>query len=178
MTVRVAVNGVGRIRRDTLRAVVEPGRTDNFIACDKAALRLKNGPRRVLVSASAYGADKTVVFGVNHGTLTHRDMIVSNGSCTTHCLSQVASVLTEVVGVENVMMTTIHSDTGGGPTQDMMHKDPDRGCGAERLGVRADINVPMADSFTSVSSAGGAFLECREGRTLSGVAALMPNEKV
>ena len=67
--------------------------TGIFTDRDKAALHLKNGSKRVLVSAPASGADKTIVFGVNHDTLTAGDIVVSNASCTTNCLSPVAKVL-------------------------------------------------------------------------------------
>ncbi|MEZ5894396.1 MAG: type I glyceraldehyde-3-phosphate dehydrogenase [Parvularculaceae bacterium] len=89
----------------------------------KASLHLEAGAKRVLVSAPASGADKTIVFGVNHGTLTGKDVVVSNASCTTNCLAPVAKVLHETVGIERGYMTTIHSYTGDQPTLDTMHKD-------------------------------------------------------
>jgi glyceraldehyde 3-phosphate dehydrogenase len=97
--------------------------TGLFTAREKAALHLEAGARRVLVSAPATGADKTIVFGVNHGTLTGKDVVVSNASCTTNCLAPVAKVLNDVIGIERGYMTTIHSYTGDQPTLDTMHKD-------------------------------------------------------
>ncbi|WP_428406886.1 type I glyceraldehyde-3-phosphate dehydrogenase [Hyphococcus sp.] len=97
--------------------------TGIFTAREKAALHLEAGAKRVLVSAPASGADKTIVFGVNHGTLTGADTVVSNASCTTNCLAPVAKVLHEAVGIERGYMTTIHSYTGDQPTLDTMHKD-------------------------------------------------------
>ncbi|WP_375202193.1 type I glyceraldehyde-3-phosphate dehydrogenase [Hyphococcus sp.] len=97
--------------------------TGIFTARDKAALHLEAGAKRVLVSAPASGADKTIVFGVNHGTLTGQDHVVSNASCTTNCLAPVAKVLNDAVGIERGYMTTIHSYTGDQPTLDTMHKD-------------------------------------------------------
>ncbi len=97
--------------------------TGIFTAREKAALHLEAGARRVLVSAPATGADKTIVFGVNHGTLTGKDTVVSNASCTTNCLAPVAKVLHDAVGIERGYMTTIHSYTGDQPTLDTMHKD-------------------------------------------------------
>ena len=97
--------------------------TGIFTAREKAALHLEAGAKRVLVSAPATGADKTIVFGVNHGTLTGGDTVVSNASCTTNCLAPVAKVLNETVGIERGYMTTIHSYTGDQPTLDTMHKD-------------------------------------------------------
>ncbi len=97
--------------------------TGIFTAREKAALHLEAGAKRVLVSAPASGADKTIVFGVNHGALTGADTVVSNASCTTNCLAPVAKVLHEAVGIERGYMTTIHSYTGDQPTLDTMHKD-------------------------------------------------------
>jgi hypothetical protein len=77
----------------------------------------------VLVSAPGDGADKTIVYKVNHETLTADDIIVSNGSCTTNALAPVAKVLHELFGIERGYMTTIHSYTGDQPTLDTMHKD-------------------------------------------------------
>ncbi len=97
--------------------------TGIFTARDKAAMHLENGSSRVLVSAPASGADKTIVFGVNDDVLTAEDLVVSNASCTTNCLSPVAKVLNDVIGIESGIMTTIHSYTGDQPTLDTMHKD-------------------------------------------------------
>ena len=157
MTVKIAINGFGRIGRNILRAVIESGREDLEIIAindlgsaevnahllefdsihgkfaknvkttknsiiigdmdievtaikqpadlpwtnidiamectgifadrEKAATHLQNGSSRVLISAPAKNADNTIVFGVNHETLTKNDLIVSNASCTTNCLS-------------------------------------------------------------------------------------------
>ncbi|MAW79229.1 MAG: type I glyceraldehyde-3-phosphate dehydrogenase [Parvularcula sp.] len=97
--------------------------TGLFTAREKAAMHLEAGAKRVLVSAPASGADKTIVFGVNHGSLTGQDHVVSNASCTTNCLAPVAKVLHDAVGIERGYMTTIHSYTGDQPTLDTMHKD-------------------------------------------------------
>jgi len=97
--------------------------TGIFTAKEKASMHLEAGAKRVLVSAPATGADKTIVFGVNHDTLTKDDLVVSNASCTTNCLSPVAFVLHNKIGIEKGMMTTIHSYTGDQPTLDTMHKD-------------------------------------------------------
>ena len=195
MTVRVAINGFGRIGRNILRSIVEHGRTDIevvaindlgpvetnahllrydsvhgrfpgtvtvdgdtidlgrgkikvtairnpadlphkdlgidiafectgiFTTKEKAAAHLTAGAKRVLVSAPCTDADKTIVYGVNHDTLTAADLIVSNASCTTNCLAPVAHVLQELCGIERGYMTTIHSYTGDQPTLDTMHSD-------------------------------------------------------
>ncbi|MDZ7823565.1 MAG: type I glyceraldehyde-3-phosphate dehydrogenase [Ahrensia sp.] len=97
--------------------------TGIFTARDKAAMHLEAGAKRVLVSAPADGADKTIVYGVNHDVLTKDDVVVSNASCTTNCLSPVAFVLNKAIGIETGFMTTVHSYTGDQPTLDTMHKD-------------------------------------------------------
>lgn len=88
-----------------------------------ASKHLKNGSKRVLVSAPCKNADKTIVFGVNHKTLSKNDLVVSNASCTTNCLAPVAKVLHEELGVKRGFMTTIHSYTGDQPTLDTIHSD-------------------------------------------------------
>jgi glyceraldehyde 3-phosphate dehydrogenase len=97
--------------------------TGLFTTKEKAAAHLTAGARKVLVSAPCDGADKTIVFGVNEGTLGPDDLIVSNGSCTTNCLAPVAKVLWDLCGIERGYMTTIHSYTGDQPTLDTLHKD-------------------------------------------------------
>jgi len=97
--------------------------TGLFTARDKAAAHLEAGAKRVLISAPGDGADKTIVYGVNHHVLTAEDTVVSNGSCTTNCLAPVAKVLLDLCGIERGYMTTIHSYTGDQPTLDTMHKD-------------------------------------------------------
>ena len=195
MTVRVAINGFGRIGRLVLRSIVEHGRRDIevvaindlgpvetnahllrydsvhgrfpgnvttgedwidvglgkikvtairnpaelphkdlnvdialectglFTTREKAAAHLEAGAKRVIVSAPCDNADKTIVFGVNHDTLTKDDLVISNASCTTNCLAPVAKVLNDLCGIQRGYMTTIHSYTGDQPTLDTMHKD-------------------------------------------------------
>lgn len=97
--------------------------TGIFTDREKAAMHLEGGAKRVLISAPGKDADKTIVFGVNHDKLTADDVIVSNASCTTNCLSPVAKVLNDTIGIDKGIMTTIHSYTGDQPTLDTMHKD-------------------------------------------------------
>ncbi len=101
--------------------------TGIFADKEKASAHLAAGAKRVLVSAPATGADKTIVYGVNHDQLTKDDIVVSNASCTTNCLAPVAWVLNDTVGIERGYMTTIHAYTGDQPTLDVMHKDLYRG---------------------------------------------------
>lgn len=97
--------------------------TGIFTKREKAAAHLENGSNKVLISAPGDGADRTVVFGVNHQELTAEDVVVSNASCTTNCLAPVAKVLDDAFGIETGYMTTVHAYTGDQPTLDTMHKD-------------------------------------------------------
>ncbi|GLQ38097.1 glyceraldehyde-3-phosphate dehydrogenase [Rhizobium albus] len=238
MTVKVAINGFGRIGRNVLRAIVESGRTDIEVVAindlgpvetnahlvrydsvhgrfpgtvtvngdtidvgrgpikvtavrdpkdlpwgdvdialectgiftdrDKAALHLQNGSKRVLVSAPASGADKTIVYGVNHDALTKDDLVVSNASCTTNCLSPVAYVLDKAIGIEKGFMTTIHSYTGDQPTLDTMHKDLYRARAAA---------LSMIPTSTGAAKAVGLVLPELNGK-LDGVAIRVPTPNV
>ena len=73
--------------------------TGIFTSKDKCLAHLENGSKRELISAPGEGADKTIVFGVNHHILTADDIVVSNASCTTNCLSPVAKVLNDAFGI-------------------------------------------------------------------------------
>ena len=97
--------------------------TGIFTTRDGAAKHLKNGSKRVLISAPGKEVDRTVVFGVNDKDLTADDVIVSNASCTTNCLAPVAKVLDDAFGIKTGYMTTIHAYTGDQPTHDAAHKD-------------------------------------------------------
>ena len=97
--------------------------TGIFTTRDKAAAHLEAGAKKVIVSAPCDGADKTIVYGVNHAALTSADQVISNASCTTNCLAPVAKVLQDLCGIERGYMTTIHSYTNDQPSLDQMHKD-------------------------------------------------------
>ena len=238
MTVKVAINGFGRIGRNILRAIIESGRTDIqvvaindlgpvetnahllrfdsvhgrfpatvttgedwidvgrgrmrvtalknpadlpwgdvdivlectgiFTSKEKCAAHLENGSKRVLISAPGEGADKTIVYGVNHTTLTAADIVVSNASCTTNCLSPVAQVLNAAIGIEKGMMTTIHSYTGDQPTLDTMHKDLYRGRAAA---------LSMIPTSTGAAKAVGLVLPELKGK-LDGFAIRVPTPNV
>lgn len=97
--------------------------TGAFNDGEKAAMHLKRGAKRVLISAPAKNVDRTIVYGVNHRDLVEKDRMVSNGSCTTNCLAPLAKVLNDAIGIESGIMTTIHSYTGDQPTADRRHDD-------------------------------------------------------
>ncbi|MFW5881795.1 MAG: type I glyceraldehyde-3-phosphate dehydrogenase [Roseicyclus sp.] len=237
MTVKVAINGFGRIGRNILRAIVESGRTDIEVVAindlgpvetnahllrydsvhgrfpatvtatetsidagrgpievtairdprelpwgkvdivmectgiftgEKAKVHLENGASRVLVSAPSEGADKTIVYGVNHDTLTADDLHVSNASCTTNCLAPVAHVLNQSIGIKRGFMTTVHSYTGDQPTLDTMHKDLYRARAAA---------MSMIPTSTGAARAVGLVLPDLKGK-LDGVAIRVPTPNV
>jgi glyceraldehyde 3-phosphate dehydrogenase len=142
--------------------------TGIFTDRPKAALHLENGAKRVLVSAPSGGADKTIVFGVNHDALTADDLVVSNASCTTNCLSPVAYVLNNAIGIHKGFMTTIHSYTGDQPTLDTLHKDLYRARAAA---------LSMIPTSTGAAKAVGLVLPALNGK-LDGVAIRVPTPNV
>ncbi|MFN3146027.1 MAG: type I glyceraldehyde-3-phosphate dehydrogenase [Paracoccaceae bacterium] len=142
--------------------------TGIFTDKDKAQVHLENGASRVLVSAPSKGADKTIVYGVNHDTLTAADLIVSNASCTTNCLAPVAKVLNDSIGIVKGFMTTIHSYTGDQPTLDTMHKDLYRARAAA---------MSMIPTSTGAAKAVGLVLPELNGK-LDGVAIRVPTPNV
>ncbi len=139
-----------------------------FNARDKAAVHLGRGAKRVLVSAPARQADKTVVYGVNHRQLTAEHLVVSNGSCTTNCLAPLAKVLNDAIGIESGIMTTIHSYTGDQPTLDRRHDDLYRARAAA---------MAMIPTSTGAAKALGEVLPELAGR-LDGSAIRVPTPNV
>ena len=97
--------------------------TGKFNDGQKADVHLRQGAKKVLISAPAKNVERTVVYGVNHRQLLANDRMVSNGSCTTNCLAPLAKVLNDEIGIERGIMTTIHSYTGDQPTLDRRHSD-------------------------------------------------------
>ena len=142
--------------------------TGIFTSKEKASAHLAAGANRVLVSAPADNADKTIVMGVNDKTLTKDDLIVSNGSCTTNCLAPVAQVLHQLFGIERGYMTTIHSYTGDQPTLDTMHKDLYRARAAA---------LNMIPTSTGAAKAVGLVLPELNGK-LDGVSIRVPTPNV
>jgi glyceraldehyde 3-phosphate dehydrogenase len=142
--------------------------TGIFSAKAKASAHLAAGAKRVLVSAPSDGADATIVYGVNHDTLTRDHLVVSNGSCTTNCLAPVAKVLNDTVGIETGFMTTIHSYTGDQPSLDTLHSDPYRGRAAA---------MSMVPTSTGAAKAIGLVLPELMGK-LDGVAIRVPTPNV
>ena len=142
--------------------------TGIFTDREKAASHLQNGSSRVLISAPAKNADKTIVYGVNHQTLTKNDIVVSNGSCTTNCLLPVVKVLNEKIGIRRGFMTTIHSYTGDQPVLDTVHDDLYRARAA---------NLSMIPTTTGAAKAVGLVLPELAGK-LDGFAIRVPTPNV
>ena len=142
--------------------------TGIFTAKDKASMHLTAGAKRVLVSAPADGADLTVVYGVNHDKITKDHIVLSNASCTTNCLSPVAKVLNDIIGIDTGFMTTIHSYTGDQPTLDTLHKDLYRARAAA---------LSMIPTSTGAAKAVGLVLPELKGK-LDGVAIRVPTPNV
>ncbi|MFN3953059.1 MAG: type I glyceraldehyde-3-phosphate dehydrogenase [Pararhodobacter sp.] len=142
--------------------------TGLFTDADKARAHLDAGAQRVLISAPGKGADRTVVYGVNHQSLERADRIISNASCTTNCLAPIAQVLDRAVGIRKGFMTTIHAYTGDQPTLDTLHKDLYRARAAA---------LSMIPTTTGAARAVGLVLPELDGK-LDGVALRVPTANV
>ena len=90
---------------------------------EKSFQHIKNGAKKIIVSAPCKNADKTIVFGVNHKSVSKKDLVISSASCTTNCLAPVAYVLNKKFKIEKAFMTTIHSYTSDQRLLDNSHKD-------------------------------------------------------
>ena len=97
--------------------------TGKFNSREKLEAHIKNGAKKVIVSAPCKNADKTIVFGVNDNTLSKKDKIISAASCTTNCLAPVVDVIHKKFEIEKGFMTTIHSFTSDQRILDNSHKD-------------------------------------------------------
>jgi glyceraldehyde 3-phosphate dehydrogenase len=141
--------------------------TGRFRARDEAALHLKGGARKVLLSAPGKGADLTVVIGVNDGDYDpQRHDVISNASCTTNCVAPMAKVLNDAFGLVQGFMTTIHAYTGDQMLLDGPHKDLRRARSAA---------VSMVPTTTGAARATGQVIPELAGR-LDGVAVRVPVE--
>ena len=142
--------------------------TGLFTKREAAAALLAAGARKVVISAPADGVDATIVYGVNHKTLTKDMEIISNASCTTNCLAPVAKVLHENFGIERGYMVTIHSYTGDQKTVDTLHKDLHRARAAA---------LSMIPTSTGAAKAVGLVLPELKGK-LDGTAIRVPTPNV
>jgi glyceraldehyde 3-phosphate dehydrogenase len=225
MTIKVGINGYGRIGRNVLRAIHELGRTDEFDivalndlgdantnahltrrdtahgpfpgtvevdgddiivngdrvkvfaerdpaklpwgdlgvdvvwectglfrTAETAGKHIEGGAKKVVISApGGADVDATIVYGVNHDTLTARDSIISNASCTTNCLAPLVKPLHEKIGVKHGLMTTIHAYTNDQVLTDVFHKDLRRARSATmsqiptKTGAAAAVGLVLPD---------------------------------
>jgi len=118
--------------------------TGKFNSKEKLMTHIKNGAKKVIVSAPCKNADKTIVFGVNEDVLTKNDQIISAASCTTNCLAPVANVLHKNFEIEKGFMTTIHAFTSDQRILDNSHKDPRRARSASQSIVPTSTGASKA----------------------------------
>ena len=142
--------------------------TGKFNSRDKLESHLKNGAKKVIVSAPCKNADKTIVFGVNEEQLKKNDKVISAASCTTNCLAPVAHVLNENFEIEKGFMTTIHSFTSDQRILDNSHKDLRRARSASQS---------IVPTSTGASKAIGEIIPSLKGK-LEGVAMRVPTPNV
>ncbi|HEY5301694.1 MAG TPA: type I glyceraldehyde-3-phosphate dehydrogenase [Acetobacteraceae bacterium] len=142
--------------------------TGLFTSKESATALLGAGARKVLISAPADGVDATIVYGVNHKTITRDMTVISNASCTTNCLAPMAKVLHESFGILRGYMVTIHAYTGDQRLQDTLHKDLHR---ARAAAVSA---IPTS---TGAARAVGLVLPELKGK-LDGTAIRIPTPNV
>ena len=86
--------------------------TGFYTSKEKAEAHIKAGARKVVISAPAGNDLPTIVFNVNHKTLTKNDNIISAASCTTNCLAPMAKALNDFAPIQSGIMSTIHAYTG------------------------------------------------------------------
>ena len=139
--------------------------TGRFRARDDAAVHLKGGARKVLISAPGKGADLTVVVGVNDGDYDPQvHDVISAASCTTNCVVPMAKVLLDSFGLQAGLMTTIHAYTGDQMLLDGPHTDLRRARSAA---------VSIIPTSTGAARTAGLVIPELAGR-LDGVAVRVP----
>ena len=142
--------------------------TGKFNSKEKLLAHIKNGAKKVIVSAPCKNADKTIVFGVNEKNITSKDQIILAASCTTNCLAPVVHTLNENFEIEKGFMTTIHAFTSDQRILDNSHKDPRRARSASQS---------IVPTSTGASKAIGEIIPSLKGK-LEGVAMRVPTPNV
>ena len=142
--------------------------TGKFNSKDKLLPHLRNGAKKVIVSAPCKNSDKTIVYGVNENTITKKDRIISAASCTTNCLAPVVKTLNDKFEIERGFMTTIHAFTSDQRILDNSHKDPRRARSASQS---------IVPTSTGASKAIGEIIPSLRGK-LGGVAMRVPTPNV
>ena len=141
--------------------------TGLFTSEEKAMAHINAGAKHVIISAPAKGDIKTIVYNVNHETLTGDEKIISAASCTTNCLAPVVDVLDKEFGINKGYMTTVHAYTNDQVTLDVAHK---KGINARRGRACAANIVPTS---TGAASAIGKVCPNLDGK-LEGTAMRVP----
>ena len=141
--------------------------TGHFTDKDKAMAHINAGAKKVIISAPAKGDLKTIVYNVNHKTLTGDEQVISAASCTTNCLAPVVDVLDRAFGIEKGYMTTVHAYTNDQATLDIPHS---KGINARRGRACAANIVPTS---TGAASAIGKVCPNLEGK-MEGIALRVP----
>lgn len=143
--------------------------TGFFTTKEKASAHLQGGAKKVIISApGGKDVDATIVYGVNHNVLKASDTVISNASCTTNCLAPLVKPLNDAIGLENGLMTTVHSYTNDQVLTDVMHEDLRRARSATHS---------MIPTKTGAASAVGLVLPELNGK-LDGYAIRVPTINV
>ena len=143
--------------------------TGFFTTKEKASAHLKGGAKKVVISApGGKDVDATIVYGVNHGTLTSAMTVISNASCTTNCLAPLVKPLHDKLGVTTGLMTTVHAYTNDQVLTDVMHEDLRRARSA---------TMSMIPTKTGAAAAVGLVLPELNGK-LDGYAIRVPTINV
>ena len=125
--------------------------TGIFVSKDKAGGHIKAGAKKVIISAPGKEVDNTVVYGVNHETLTKEQEVISNASCTTNCLATAIKNIHKNLNITNGLMTTIHAYTNDQVLTDVYHSDLRRARSATqsmiptKTGAAAAVGLVMPD---------------------------------
>ena len=142
--------------------------TGKYNSKEKCIQHIKNGAKKVIVSAPCKNADKTIVYGVNHKNINKNDLIISAASCTTNCFAPVAFVINKEFKIEKGFMSTIHSYTSDQRLLDNSHKDPRRARSAGQS---------IVPTSTGASKALGEIIPELKGK-LDGLAIRVPTPNV
>jgi glyceraldehyde 3-phosphate dehydrogenase len=143
--------------------------TGLFTDADKAKLHLRDGVKKVIISAPAKGQDVTLAIGINLEMYdAGKHHVISNASCTTNCLAPVAKVLHETFGITSGLMTTVHSYTNDQQILDLPHKDIRRARAAA---------LSMIPTSTGAAKALSEVLPALKGK-LDGMAVRVPTPNV
>ncbi|MFC7321114.1 glyceraldehyde-3-phosphate dehydrogenase [Halobacillus campisalis] len=143
--------------------------TGKFKTKDEASLHIQSGAKKVIITAPGKSVDATIVMGVNeHMYDADEHDIISNASCTTNCLAPVVKVLEDEFGIENGLMTTVHSFTNDQKNLDNPHKDLRRARGCTQS---------IIPTSTGAAKALGEVIPSMQGK-LNGMALRVPTPNV